>query len=157
MSILVGDRTGDVQILDFSLAQRVPVDVHAMARVVAPASAAYVAPEQTGRISRAVDHRADLYALGATFYELFTGRPPFDANDPLELVHAHIARLPRTPAAVAPSVPEQLSRIVMRLLAKAAEDRYQSALGLKHDLDRCRRAWRDMPRRRHSIWDPGRR
>ena len=140
MSVLVGDRTGDVQILDFSLAQRVPVDVHAMAlSVLAPASAAYVAPEQTGRISRAVDHRADLYALGATLYHMLAGRPPFDTHDPLELVHSHIARTPRAPGAIRPSVPEQLSRIVMRLLAKAAEDRYQSAHGLRHDLDRCRR------------------
>ena len=144
MSVLVGDRTGDVQILDFSLAQRVPVDVHAMAAsVLAPASAAYVAPEQTGRISRAVDHRADLYALGATLYHMLAGRPPFDTQDPLELVHSHIARTPRAPAAVAHSVPEQLSLIVMRLLAKAAEDRYQSAHGLRHDLDRCWREWRD--------------
>ena len=140
MSVLVGDRTGDVQILDFSLAQRVPVDVHAMAAsVLAPASAAYVAPEQTGRISRAVDHRADLYALGATLYHMLAGRPPFDTHDPLELVHSHIARTPRAPATIRPSVPEQLSRIVMRLLAKAAEDRYQSAQGLRHDLDKCRR------------------
>jgi predicted ATPase/transcriptional regulator with GAF, ATPase, and Fis domain len=144
ISIFVGDRIGDVQILDFSLAQRVPVDVHAMAAsVVAPASAAYVAPEQTGRISRAVDHRADLYALGATFYEMLAGRPPFDTQDPLELVHSHIARTPRPPSEVTHSVPEQLSRIVMRLLAKAAEDRYQSAHGLRYDLDRCRLEWRD--------------
>ncbi len=144
MSILVGDRTGDVEILDFSLAQRVPVDVHAMAAsMLAPASAAYVAPEQTGRISRAVDHRADLYALGATLYHMLAGRPPFDTQDPLELVHSHIARTPRAPAALAQSVPEQLSRIVMRLLEKAAEDRYQSAQGLRHDLDRCWRESRD--------------
>jgi predicted ATPase/transcriptional regulator with GAF, ATPase, and Fis domain len=144
MSILVGDRTGDVQILDFSLAQRVPVDVHTMAAsVLAPASAAYVAPEQTGRISRAVDHRADLYGLGATLYHMLAGRPPFDTQDSLELVHSHIARTPRAPASIAHSVPEQLSRIVMRLLAKAAEDRYQSAHGLRHDLDRCWREWRD--------------
>jgi predicted ATPase/transcriptional regulator with GAF, ATPase, and Fis domain len=144
MSILVGDRTGDVQLLDFSLAQRVPVDVQPMAAsALAPTTAAYLAPEQTGRISRTVDHRADLYALGATLYEMLAGRPPFDTQDALELVHAHIARTPRPPVAVAPSVPPQLSLIVMRLLAKAAEDRYQSAHGLRHDLDRCWQEWRD--------------
>ena len=143
-SIWVADRTGGVQLLDFSLAQRVPVDVHPMASsLLAPPTAAYVAPEQTGRISRAVDHRADLYALGATLYEMLAGRPPFDTQDALELVHAHIARTPRAPAAVAHAVPEQLSLIVMRLLAKAAEDRYQSAHGLRVDLDRCWQEWRD--------------
>jgi serine/threonine protein kinase len=74
---------------------------------------------------------------------MLAGRPPFDTQDALELVHAHIARTPRAPAAVAHSVPEQLSAIVIRLLAKAAEDRYQSAHGLRHDLDRCWQEWRD--------------
>jgi predicted ATPase len=106
-------------------------------------SAAYVAPEQTGRISRVVDHRADLYSLGATFYDLLTGRPPFETIDPLELVHSHIARAPRAPSAVAAWIPEQLSLIVMRLLNKGAEDRYQSASGLKHDLERCLIAWQE--------------
>jgi predicted ATPase/transcriptional regulator with GAF, ATPase, and Fis domain len=144
MSILVGEGTAEVQFLDFSLAQRVPVDVQPMAAsVLAPTTAAYVAPEQTGRISRTVDHRADLYALGATLYEMLAGRPPFESQDALELVHAHIARTPRAPVAVAQSVPEQLSLIVMRLLAKAAEDRYQSADGLRYDLDKCWQEWRD--------------
>jgi predicted ATPase len=146
-SILVGSN-GDVQILDMSLAQRLPVDVRAMAlSVLAPETAAYVAPEQTGRISRAVDHRADLYSLGATLYHVLAGRPPFETADPLELVHSHIARTPRAPATVSPSVPEQLSRVVMRLLAKAAEDRYQSAPGLRSDLDTCWREWRE----KHAI------
>jgi histidine kinase len=142
-SILTGS-AGELQILDFSLTQRVPVDVRAMAAsVLAPESAAYVAPEQTGRISRAVDHRADLYALGATLYHALAGRPPFDTDDPVELVHSHIARTPRPPATVAPSVPEQLSRLVLRLLAKAAEDRYQSAAGVRYDLATCWSEWRD--------------
>jgi predicted ATPase len=146
-SILVGS-AGEVQLLDLSLAQRLPVDVRAMAlSILAPESAAYVAPEQTGRISRAVDHRADLYSLGATLYHVLAARPPFETADPLELVHSHIARTPRSPATVAPAVPEQLSRLVMRLLAKAAEDRYQSAQGLRHDLDTCWREWRET----HSI------
>ena len=143
-SILVG-APGEVQILDFSLAQRMPVDVRAMAAsILAPESAAYVAPEQTGRIGRDVDHRADLYGLGATLYHVLTGRPPFDTDDPVELVHSHIARVPRPPASVAPSVPEQLSRLAMRLLAKAAEDRYQSAHGVRHDLGTCWREWREQ-------------
>jgi predicted ATPase len=143
-SLLVGS-AGEVQILDFSLAQRLPVDVRAMAAsVLAPEGATYVAPEQTGRVSRAVDHRADLYGLGATLYHVLAGRPPFETHDPVELVHSQIARTPRPPVAVAPSVPEQLSRLVMKLLAKAAEDRYQSAHGVRHDLDICWREWRSQ-------------
>jgi predicted ATPase/transcriptional regulator with GAF, ATPase, and Fis domain len=146
-SILFDDHSGEVLVLDLSLAQRVPVDVHAMSMAaLSPTTAGYVAPEQTGRISRSIDHRADLYAAGAVFYEMLTGRRPFDTGDPLELVHSHIARTARPPAAVVP-LPEQLSRMIMRLLAKAAEDRYQSADGLRLDLERCAREWQDN----HSI------
>jgi predicted ATPase len=142
-SILVGDGD-DVQLLDFSLAQRSPVDVRAMAAaVLVPENAGYVAPEQTGRISRAVDSRADLYGLGATLYHILTGRPPFDTSDPIELVHSHIARTPRAPTTVVASVPEQLSRLISKLLAKAAEHRYQTAQGVRSDLDACRREWRE--------------
>jgi predicted ATPase/transcriptional regulator with GAF, ATPase, and Fis domain len=140
--LLVGDSYAAVQIVDFTLTQRAPIDTLATAAVlVASGAAAYMAPEQTGRLNRSIDHRADLYALGAIFYEMLTGRPPFGADDALELVHAHIARSPLAPSAVA-RVPEQLSRVVMRLLAKGAEDRYQSALGLKHDLELVLGDWR---------------
>jgi serine/threonine protein kinase len=90
-SILVGP-AGEIQSLDLSLAQHLPVDVLAMAAsVLAPESAAYVAPEQTGRTTRAVDHRADLYGLGATMYHVLAGRAPFETDDPVEIVHSHIA------------------------------------------------------------------
>ena len=128
------------QLVDFSRATRAAFDAGG-APPPGPESAAYVAPEQTGRINRRVDHRADLYSLGATLYELLTGAPPFPAADTLELIHAHIARVPKSPSAAAPHVPEQLSRIVMRLLAKEAPDRYQTAAGLARDLERCERDW----------------
>ncbi|MGF7238898.1 MAG: ATP-binding protein, partial [Frankia sp.] len=99
----------------------------------------YLAPEQTGRTGRPVDQRADLYAVGATLYELATGEPPFGAGDPLEIIHDHLARLPTRPSAVNPSVPAGLSNIIMHLLEKEPDDRYQSADGLLHDLTLVRR------------------
>ncbi|HWH82525.1 MAG TPA: AAA family ATPase, partial [Burkholderiaceae bacterium] len=97
---------------------------------------AYVAPEQTGRTSRMVDQRADLYALGATFYELATGRPPFEADDALQLIHDHLVREPTAPVELDTSLPQGLSDIILRLLAKEPDARYQSAHGLVHDLSR---------------------
>ena len=99
---------------------------------------AYLAPEQTGRTGRPVDERADLYALGATLYELATGDPPFGTGDPLRLCHAHLARRPTPPAAVNPAVPAGFSDIVMHLLEKEPDSRYQTAEGLAYDLDLLR-------------------
>jgi len=99
----------------------------------------YAAPEQTGRMNRVVDKRSDLYALGAVLYELFTGRPPFDASDALELVHCHIARQPLPPSAIERTLPRALSDAILKLLAKTAEDRYQSATGVERDLERIAR------------------
>ncbi|MDT7605878.1 MAG: hypothetical protein QOG96_381, partial [Pseudonocardiales bacterium] len=100
---------------------------------------AYLEPEQTGRTGRPVDHRADLYALGATLYESATGAPPFGSGDPLRLVHAHLARVPRPPAELNPAVPAPLSAIILHLLEKEPDRRYQSADGLVYDLERVRR------------------
>src|SRR3954452_3157706 len=101
---------------------------------------AYLAPEQTGRTGRSVDQRADLYALGGTLYELATGAPPFGSGDPLRLVHAHLARVPVPPAVVNPAVPARLSAIVMHLLEKEPDNRYQTADGAVYDLERLRDA-----------------
>ncbi|WPB77146.1 ATP-binding sensor histidine kinase [Archangium violaceum] len=99
---------------------------------------AYMSPEQTGRMNRAVDTRTDLYSLGVTFYELLTGALPFQAQDALGWFHAHLALRPKPPHELLESVPPSLSAIVMKLLAKVAEERYQGAEGLKADLERCR-------------------
>ncbi|GAB3853249.1 hypothetical protein GCM10027610_082880 [Dactylosporangium cerinum] len=101
---------------------------------------AYLAPEQTGRTARSVDQRADLYALGATLYELATGAPPFGFGDPLRLTHDHLARVPVPPHEVNPMVPGLLSEIVMHLLEKEPDNRYQTAEGVLHDLERLRDA-----------------
>ena len=98
---------------------------------------AYISPEQTGRMNRSLDYRSDFYSLGATFYELLTNQLPFDTTDAMELVHCHIAKQPVPPHAVNPDIPEAVSEIVMKLLAKTAEERYQSAWGIKADLEEC--------------------
>ena len=100
-------------------------------------AAAYQSPEMTGRTGRGSDHRSDYYALGAMLYRMLTGRAPFDESDPLRLIHAHIVRLPAAPDAVRPAVPRGLSRVVLKLLAKTPEARYQSAHGIRADLRRC--------------------
>ena len=102
----------------------------------------YLAPEQTGRMKRLVDHRANLYALGAIFYEMFTGAPPFPSHDALEIVHAHLARVPVAPAVVSSEVPRLLSDIILKLLAKPPELRYQTAEALHADLVEARAKWR---------------
>jgi signal transduction histidine kinase len=101
-----------------------------------PGTLAYLAPEQTGRTGRAVDQRADLYALGAVLYELGTGEPPFGVGDPLRLIHDHLARVPTSPADVNHDIPEPLAKIILHLLEKEPDNRYQSADGLVHDLER---------------------
>ena len=100
----------------------------------------YVSPEQTGRTGREVDFRSDLYSLGVTFYELLTGHRPFESSAPLELIHAHLAQRPQPPNERVTGIPDQLSAIVMKLLEKAPEHRYQSARGLAADLDRLAEA-----------------
>lgn len=101
----------------------------------------YLAPEQTGRIGRAVDHRSDLYSLGATLYHLVCGQPPFVSNDYAELVHAHIARTPQAACLRNPAVPVSVSRVLDKLLAKAPDDRYQSAASVGRDLQHCLALW----------------
>lgn len=99
----------------------------------------YISPEQTGRMNRSVDYRTDFYSLGATFYHALTGCPPFQAPDALGLLHCHIAAMPQPPQIANPAIPAVVSRIVMKLMAKTVEERYQTATGLKADLQRCRR------------------
>ncbi len=97
----------------------------------------YISPEQTGRMNRSVDYRTDLYSFGVVLYELFTKQLPFTDVDNMELVHSHIAKIPVPPIEINSEIPKALSDIILKLLSKNAEDRYQSAFGLKHDLEYC--------------------
>lgn len=97
----------------------------------------YISPEQTGRMNRNVDYRTDFYSLGATFYHLLTHQLPFESDDPLELIHCHLAKQPIPPHQIDPNIPPVLSQIIIKLLAKTAEDRYQSAWGIAADLKNC--------------------
>ncbi len=142
-SIWVDRRTGDVKITDFDIASRLPRElppITGTGRI--EGTLAYVAPEQTGRMNRAVDLRADFYALGVTLYEMLTGRLPFTATDPAAIVHAHLAVLPEPPQRVRPTISAAVSAVVMMLLAKRPEDRYQSATGLALDLEECVRQYK---------------
>jgi predicted ATPase len=137
---------GHVWLTGFGIASRLPRERQAPAppEVVA-GTLAYMSPEQTGRMNRSMDTRSDLYSLGVILYQMLTGVLPFAAADPLEWVHCHIARQPVAPAARS-EVPEPLSAIVMRLLAKNAEERYQTAEGLEADLRRCLLEWQSHGR-----------
>ena len=132
------DAGDHVRLTGFGLASRLPRErqAHAPPEVI-DGTLAYMAPEQTGRMNRSVDARSDLYALGITVYEMLTGSLPFSAADPLEWIHCHIARQPAPPRQRVRSVPAQLSAIVMKLLSKTAEERYQTAAGVAFDLQRC--------------------
>jgi predicted ATPase/signal transduction histidine kinase len=144
-NVLVDD-SGHVWLTGFGIASRHPRErlVPAAPEIIA-GTLAYMSPEQTGRMNRSIDSRSDLYSLGVTLYQLLTGALPFAAADALEWVHCHIARQPAIPSDRR-GVPEPLSDIVMRLLAKNAEERYQTAAGLEADLRRCLAEWQSQAR-----------
>ncbi|MDZ8135699.1 MAG: AAA family ATPase [Nostoc sp. DedQUE04] len=152
-NILINPETKQVKLIDFSIASLLPRETREIhSPNVLEGTLAYLSPEQTGRMNRGIDYRSDYYSLGVTFYELLAGHLPFQSNDPMELVHCHIAKLPEqlgcrgqgaggrgqgAGSRGEEEIPEVLCGIVMKLMAKNAEDRYQSALGLKFDLEKC--------------------
>jgi PAS domain S-box-containing protein len=146
-NILVDSAIEKVWLTGFGIASRLPRErqVPAPAEIIA-GTLAYMAPEQTGRMNRSVDSRSDLYALGVSLYELLTGRLPFATTDPIELIHCHIAREPVQPSELESGVPLPLSKVVMKLLAKTAEERYQTAAGVEVDLRKCLTLWESSGR-----------
>jgi hypothetical protein len=141
-NVLVNSATGAIRLTGFGIASRLPRE-HQEPKPpeVIAGTLAYMAPEQTGRMNRSIDSRSDLYSLGVTFYEMLTGVLPFTASNPMEWVHCHIARQPIPPGEYAKGIPPPLSAIVMKLLAKTAEERYQTAAGVTADLWRCLKEW----------------
>ncbi|MBV9732800.1 MAG: serine/threonine-protein kinase PknK, partial [Verrucomicrobia bacterium] len=136
--ILANTDTGQCWLRGFGIASRLPRERQAPeAPEFVEGTLAYMAPEQTGRMNRSIDSRSDLYSLGVTLYEMLTGSLPFTASDPMEWVHCHIARQPVPPSDRVENLPAQISAIIMKLLAKTAEERYQTAAGVKSDLQRC--------------------
>ena len=141
-NILVNCADGEARLTGFGIASRLPRERQALEPPETIAGTlAYMAPEQTGRMNRSVDSRSDLYSLGVTFYQMLIGSLPFSATDPIEWVHCHIARRPLAPNDRLETVPAPISQMIMKLLAKTAEERYQTAVGLESDLRRCLEAW----------------
>ena len=137
-NIIVNHNTGQVKLTDFGIASQLSKENSTAGNYnFVEGTLAYMSPEQTGRMNRGIDYRSDYYSLGASLYESLTGRLPFTTKEPMELVHCHLAIKPKPPHEIDPEIPEALSDIVMKLLAKNAEERYQSAEGLKYDLEKC--------------------
>jgi predicted ATPase/signal transduction histidine kinase len=141
-NILINPETKQVKIIDFSIASRLPSEIQTIQNPnVLEGTLAYLSPEQTGRMNRGIDYRTDFYSLGVTFYELLARQVPFVIQDSMELIHAHLAQEPTPLNRINPQIPPIVCAIVAKLMAKNAENRYQSALGLKYDLEECARQW----------------
>ncbi|MEG4011343.1 MULTISPECIES: trifunctional serine/threonine-protein kinase/ATP-binding protein/sensor histidine kinase [unclassified Microcoleus] len=155
-NILINPETKEVKLIDFSIASLLPRETQTLMNPnVLEGTLAYISPEQTGRMNRGIDYRTDFYSLGVTLYELLTGELPFQSNEPMELVHCHIAKETPCVCDLNPQIPLMLGEIIRKLMAKNAEDRYQSALGLKHDLVTCLEQWQETGK--HTWFDLGQR
>ena len=141
-NILINPETKEIFIIDFSIASLLPKETQQLQNPDRlEGTLAYISPEQTGRMNRGIDYRSDFYGLGVTIYQLLTGELPFKSEEPMELIHYHIARPPIPPHLVNSEIPQTLSEIAMKLMRKTPEERYQSAYGIKHDLEVCWQQW----------------
>ncbi|MHC5727633.1 MAG: ATP-binding protein, partial [Nostoc sp.] len=155
-NILIHPDTKQIKLIDFSIASLLPRETQEIQSINGlEGTLAYLSPEQTGRMNRGIDYRSDFYSLGVTFFELLSGELPFESHDPMELVHCHIAKQPPFVCDFNPDLPLMLGEIVRKLMAKNAEDRYQSALGLKYDLITCLEQWRETGK--HTWFELGQR
>ncbi len=137
-NIVLNRNTGNLKIIDFGISTQLKQENKTLKNIKQlEGTLAYISPEQTGRMNRSLDYRTDFYSLGVTFYELLTNELPFQTTDALELVHCHIAKQPKYPSEMNREIPQILSDIVMKLMAKTAEERYQKASGIKADLEKC--------------------
>ena len=143
-NILIHPETQLVKLIDFSISSLLPRETQEIQSPnVLEGTLAYLSPEQTGRMNRGIDYRTDFYSLGVTFYELLTGRLPFQSEESMELVHCHIAQTPTPPMQINRAIGQTLNDLIVKLMAKTAENRYQSALGLKYDLEHCQQQWKN--------------
>lgn len=137
-NILINLMTRQVRLIDFSIASEISREYQEFSHPDSlEGTLAYISPEQTGRMNRAIDYRTDFYSLGITFYKILTGHFPFEANTPMEMVHAHIAKMPTSPHLISSNIPPVISKIIMKLLEKNCENRYKSSRSLLQDLVRC--------------------
>lgn len=143
-NIIINPKTKEVKLIDFSISSLLPRENQEIQNPnVLEGTLAYMSPEQTGRMNRGIDYRTDFYSLGVTFYQLLTGQLPFNSTDPMELVHCHIARIPTPPRDRVPAISVMVNNIIMKLMAKTSESRYQSAGGLRYDLENCWQQWQE--------------
>lgn len=143
-NILVDKISDDIKLIEFDIASLIPKESMGLMHTgIIEANIRYASPEQTGRMNRSLDYRSDIYSMGISFYEILTGKVPFESNDPIEIVHAHLAVIPVAPHLVNPEVPETLSQIVMKMIEKVPERRYKNLLGLKHDLQKCQQQFKE--------------
>ena len=142
-NVLIHPSTTEVKLTDFSIASMLAKEIpNQTSPNKLEGTLGYISPEQTGRMNRGIDYRSDFYSLGVTFFEILGGSLPFSLDDPIELVYAHIAKQPPSLSSFNPKIPIVLEGIVSKLMAKNAEERYQSALGLKKDLEKCLKQWK---------------
>jgi predicted ATPase/signal transduction histidine kinase len=143
-NILLNPLTGQVKLGDFGIASQLTYE---NPEITAPqrmqGTLAYMSPEQTGRMNQPLDYRTDFYSLGVTFYQMLTSRLPFQGSDTMEIVHSHLAKVPPAPREIRPALPQVLSDLILKLLAKTVVERYQSASGLAIDLEECYSHWQD--------------